>query len=63
MRKQVFKMRFNTSKFYCKYVIDIINNNLKKMKKNSDLYTTLDDKLYESYLRLEKIINDEFKKF
>lgn len=63
MRKMVLIMSFNTSKFYCKYVIDIINNNLKKMKKNSDLYTALDEKLYESYLRLEKIINDEFKKF
>ena len=63
MRKMVLIMSFNTSKFYCKYVIDIINNNLKKMKKNSDLYTTLDEKLYESYLRLEKIINDEFKNF
>ena len=63
MRKMVLIMSFNTSKFYCKYVIDIINNNLKKMKKNSDLYTTLDEKLYKSYLRLEKIINDEFKKF
>ena len=61
MRKQVFKMRFNTSKFYCKYVIDIINNNIKKLKKNTDSYKELDNKLYESYLKLEQIIDVEFK--
>ena len=59
----VLIMSFNTSKFYCKYVIDIINKNLKKMKGNADLYNPLDEKLYESYLKLEKIINAEFKKF
>lgn len=56
-------MRFNTSKFYCKYVIDIINNNIKKLKRNTDSYKELDDKLYESYLKLEKIIGTEFKNF
>lgn len=54
-------MRFNTSKFYCKYVIDIINNNIKKLKKNTDSYKELDNKLYESYLKLEQIIDVEFK--
>ena len=61
MRKQVFKMRFNTSKFYCKYVIDIINNNIKKLKKKTDSYKELDIKLYESYLKLEQIIDVELK--
>ena len=53
-------MFFKTSKLYCKYVINIINNSIKKLKINTDPYKALDDKLYESYLKLEKIISSEF---
>ncbi len=53
-------MFFKTSKLYCKYVIGIINSNIKKLKINTEPYKELDDKLYESYLRLEKIIKSEF---
>ena len=53
-------MLFKTSKLYCKYVIAIINNNIKKFKFDTDSYKELDERLYKSYLKLEKIINSEF---
>ncbi len=56
-------MMFNASKLYCKYVISIINDSIKKLKYNSDLNKELDDKLYESYLKLEEIINNEFSNY
>lgn len=51
---------FNASKMYCKYVINIIANSIRKLDFNSDSYKELDDRLYESYLKLEEIINSEF---
>lgn len=54
---------FKASRLYCKYVINIINNNIRKLKINSDAYKELDDKLYESYLKLEEILNSEFFDF
>ena len=50
-------MLFKTSKLYCKYVIAIINNNIKKFKFDTDSYKELDERLYKSYLKLKKIIN------
>ncbi|MGN1268965.1 MAG: hypothetical protein ACI4U0_05690 [Candidatus Aphodocola sp.] len=53
---------FDVGKMYCKYVINTIYKSIKKLKYNTDLYKQLDDKLYESYLKLEKLINsDSFK--
>ena len=57
------KIIFKASKLYCKYVINIINNSMKKLKRNSDTYNELDEKLYESYLKLEEIINTEFPNY
>lgn len=57
------KIIFKTSKLYCKYVINIISNSMKKLKRNSDTYNELDEKLYESYLKLEEIINTEFPNY
>lgn len=54
---------FKASKLYCEYVINIINNNIKKLKANTISYKELDDRLYESYLKLEEIINSEFSNF
>lgn len=54
---------FKASKLYCKYVINIINNSMKKLKRNTDTYNELDEKLYESYLKLEEIINTEFPNY
>lgn len=44
---------------YCKYVINIINNTIKKIKPTDKNYKLLEDKLYKSYLKLEKILNYE----
>lgn len=57
------KIIFKTSKLYCKYVINIISNSMKKLKRNTDTYNELDEKLYESYLKLEEIINTEFPNY
>lgn len=57
------KIIFKASKLYCKYVINIINNSMKKLKRNTDTYNELDEKLYESYLKLEEIINTEFPNY
>ena len=54
---------FKASKLYCEYVINIISNSIKNLKTNTDTYKELDDRLYESYLKLEKIINSEFSNF
>ena len=33
---------------------------MKKLKFNYDLYNELNDRLYESYLKLEEILDSEF---
>ncbi len=54
-------MRFLASRMYCKYVLDTLNNNIKLlMLKNNKCYDVLEDKLYESYIKLEKILSTEF---
>ena len=60
LQRKVNNMLFKTSKLYCKYVIAIINNNIKKFKFDTDSYKELGERLYKSYLKLEKIINSEF---
>ena len=57
------KIIFKASKLYCKYVINIISNSMKKLKRKSDTYNELEEKLYESYLKLEEIINTEFPNY
>lgn len=54
------KLIFKASKLYCEYVISIISNSIKNLKVNTESYKILDDRLYESYLKLEEIINSEF---
>lgn len=56
-------MLFKASKLYCKYVINIISNSIKKLNANTETYKELDDRLYESYLKLEEIMNTEFSNF
>ncbi len=52
-------MLFNLSKYYCKYVISIINENVILGIKSKIDSKELDDKLYESYLKLEELLNSE----
>lgn len=49
-------MKIKISELYCKYVINFINNILNKNDLNNDYWQ---DKLYESYLRLEEILKEE----
>ena len=47
---------FSISKLYCKYIVDFLYNKFL----SSPVDNNLDDELYNSYLKLEKFINDEF---
>ena len=47
------------SKLYCKCVIDTLFKNALIFKKNKDISNKLEDEIYESYLKLEKIISEE----
>ena len=53
-------MFFLASNMYCKFVIDTIYSSLKKINDMNMCSDILDDKLYESYLELEKLLNAEF---
>lgn len=59
MCKKEFFMLFKLSNYYCKYVINVINKAILENIKNRINYDELDDKLYESYLKLEEILNYE----
>ncbi len=53
-------MRFCASRMYCKYVVNILNNailKIRSMKAQDDL---LEDELYASYVKLEKLLKQEF---
>ena len=52
-------MLFRTSKLYCKYIIDILRNNIYLFKNNEKISKKLDDEIYDSYLRLEKLLELE----
>lgn len=52
-------MLFLASNMYCKYVIDTIYASLKKSMCKNHEYDELNDKLYESYLMLEKLLDVE----
>ena len=50
---------FDVKKFYCKYVIDTIYKRILKLKKINIVDNYLDEKLYQSYLKLEEFLSDE----
>ena len=52
---------FDAPKIYCKYVINIICNKLNNISPKSNLYKIYDEKLYESYLKLEKLYQNMLK--
>lgn len=52
-------MKFCASRMYCKYVINTLNNALKKIRIKKYDSKLLEDELYESYLKLEKLFNEE----
>lgn len=52
-------MRFCASRMYCKYVIDVLSNailKIRSIKVNDEL---LEDELFESYIKLEKLLEQE----
>lgn len=53
-------MLFLASNMYCKFVIEILSSKIKKLVNSSENYDILDDRLYESYLKLEKLLDAEF---
>lgn len=53
-------MKFCASRMYCKYVISLITNGLNKIRMINHYDSVLEDKLYNSYLELEKLLNEEF---
>lgn len=53
-------MIFLASSMYCKFVIDTLSISIKKLNIKNKNYDILEDKLYESYIKLEKILNTEF---
>lgn len=53
-------MKFCTSKMYCKYVINLLNKAVNEIRSTKHIDLLLEDRLYESYLKLEKFLNDEF---
>lgn len=50
---------FDVKKFYCKYVIDLIYKRILKSRKINITDNYLEEKLYESYLKLEEFLNEE----
>lgn len=49
-------MKIKISELYCKYVINFINDIIKKNYLNNDYWQ---DILYESYLKLEEMLKEE----
>lgn len=60
MNTEGVDMIFLASSMYCKFVIDVLNSGIEKLKLKNENYDILEDKLYESYVQLEKILNAEF---
>ncbi len=52
-------MKFCASRMYCKYVINILNNAIKKIRSKRLEDKLLEDELFESYLKLEELLEQE----
>lgn len=52
-------MRFCASRMYCKYVINILNNAILKIRLLRLEDELLEDELFESYIKLEKLLKQE----
>ncbi len=53
-------MKFLESKLYCKYVISEICEKIDILRKQNFFDSDLEDTLFESYKKLEFILNGEF---
>lgn len=53
-------MKFCASRMYCKYVVNVINNAIIKLRSMKTEDELLEEELYESYVKLEEILKQEF---
>ena len=53
-------MKFCVSRMYCKYVINALSKAVLKIRSISIKDEALEDELYQSYLKLEKLLKQEF---
>lgn len=52
-------MRFCASRMYCKYVINVISNAIFKIRSMNVNDELLEDELFKSYIKLEKLLKQE----
>lgn len=52
-------MNYWVSKMYCKFVVETLSKANTKLRLLRTRDTNLEDKLYNSYLNLEKILDQE----
>ncbi len=52
-------MKFLASRMYCKYVVNIINDAILKIRSMRIEDDLLEEELYNSYLKLEKLLEQE----
>ncbi len=52
-------MKFLASRMYCKYVVNIINDAILKIRSMRIEDDMLEEELYNSYLKLEKLLEQE----
>lgn len=50
---------FDVKKFYCKYVIDLLYKRILILRKININNNYFEEKLYESYLKLEEFLKEE----
>ena len=53
-------MKFCVSRMYCKYVINALSKAVLKIRSISIKDEALEDELYQSYVKLEKLLKQEF---
>ncbi len=53
-------MKFCASRMYCKYVVNVINNAIIKLRSMKTEDELLEEELYESYVKLEELLKQEF---
>lgn len=51
---------FNVSYMYCVYVIDLLYKKSLKLREFNIYNEKIEDKLYQSYLKLEEFMKDDY---
>ena len=58
--KEGICMKLKICNMYCNYVIKTLEKVVKSLNVSDKNYNVLDDALYKSYLKLEKILEDKY---